>query len=613
MDSFNLEHFHFLRPLWFFALLPLFILLYRISKRRLSEGDWASVVDPKLAPYVLIDEQRETRRNRMWLLALAGVIAITALAGPVWERLPQPLFRSQASLVIALDLSRSMDATDLNPSRLARARFRVADLVKQREDGQAALLVYAKDAYMVTPLTNDVDTILSQLQALSTDLMPLQGSRADRAIEKAVELLQQGGVARGDILLVTDSVNAERDSEMAREARKQAYQVHVLAMGTPSGAPIPAGNGSFLTDEEGNIVMPTLDKNALSAVASAGGGVMEMYTPSGSDIEHLLIQFDKTTDNDTSDLDQVEVKSDDWREVGPVLLLVLIPLAALGFRRGSLLSVLITPVLISLLIAPTKTIAADGLWQRADQQGAKLLESDPEAAAEKFTDPQWQGTAQYRAGDYDAALESWAGSDSAESWYNRGNAHAQIGEYQKALDAYKQALQKEPEMDDARHNYDQVKKAMEEKEQDDQQPNDEKNDQSEDGGGSEDQQGDDSSQSDPNSTDQSESESGEQPPSDQQESAEQESSGGESESAESGEQQSQQQQDAKSSGEKKEASGAQGESESEHDEDQQTTEAILRVIPDDPGGLLRRKFQYQYQQRDGRIRSAREETGEDTW
>lgn len=113
-----------------------------------------------------------------------------ALAAPSWKRLPAPVFRNTASLVIALNLSESMNAEDIKPSRLVRARYKIADLLAQYKDGQIALLVYSGAAFMVTPLTNDIETIQSQLEALTTHIMPIAGNNPVAGLTKAVELFK---------------------------------------------------------------------------------------------------------------------------------------------------------------------------------------------------------------------------------------------------------------------------------------------------------------------------------------------------------------------------------------------------------------------------------------
>jgi len=285
----NLELFHFMRPYWLLALLPLFIILWILIHRHLSSGNWAKVCDPELLPHILITQEKKRQKWPFYLLAIAGLLAILALAGPTWERLPQPAFRDTSALVILLDLSHSMDATDIKPSRLVRARFKVADILKQRHEGQTALVVYAGDAFTVTPLTDDTETIASQLSVLKTSLMPSQGSRADIALEKAVALLQQAGQKNGNILLITDGLNETRYKKAIQKMKH--YQISILGIGTPEGAPIPLGNGGFLKDAQGAIVIPKLEQNSLHKLAQLGGGIYQAIKNDDSDIKALAASY----------------------------------------------------------------------------------------------------------------------------------------------------------------------------------------------------------------------------------------------------------------------------------------------------------------------------------
>ncbi|MEE8320761.1 MAG: VWA domain-containing protein, partial [Gammaproteobacteria bacterium] len=202
----DFSQFHFLRPLWLLALIPLIIVIWMLAVRKLGSRSWETVCDAELLPFILIGRSIQTRRWSLGLIGSCGLLAILSLAGPTWEQLPQPVFQSQSALVIALDLSRSMEASDIKPSRLERARFKIADLLKLRQEGQTALLVYAGEAFTVTPLTDDTKTIASQLPALTTLMMPAHGSDAGRALKKSEELLKQAGMGEGHILLVTDEV-----------------------------------------------------------------------------------------------------------------------------------------------------------------------------------------------------------------------------------------------------------------------------------------------------------------------------------------------------------------------------------------------------------------------
>ncbi|MGH8551013.1 MAG: vWA domain-containing protein, partial [Methylococcales bacterium] len=254
----NFGEFHFLRPDWFWALPVLFLLAVFWLRRSLSRGSWAEVCDARLLPYIL--EHRSVGNSRVpWLLfVLASLLSLIALAGPVWKRLPAPVYRNESALVIVLDLSRSMDAEDIRPSRLSRARFKISDILQQRKDGLTALVGYAHEAYTVAPLTDDSATISNQLPALETSIMPAQGSRTSPALERAVELLQQSGNPSGNILLITDGVDSKA-SDTAEELSRDGYRLSVLGIGSEAGAPIPMEGGGFIKDAGGNIVVSRLE------------------------------------------------------------------------------------------------------------------------------------------------------------------------------------------------------------------------------------------------------------------------------------------------------------------------------------------------------------------
>jgi Ca-activated chloride channel family protein len=229
------------------------------------------VCDAHLLRWLSVEQGRAGgRRSGPWLAALALLLVILALAGPSWEKLPDASWSARDARVIVLDLSNSMLAEDLRPNRLTRARYRLADLLASTEEGQVGMVSYAGDAYVVAPLTNDMNTIANLLPALQPDIIPVGGSRADRALDLAAALLERSGLSRGEVLLVTDSATS-RDAARARELRDAGIFTSVLAAGTPDGAPIPSGGG-FVSDRSGNVVIARMDRAALRAVAEAGGG-----------------------------------------------------------------------------------------------------------------------------------------------------------------------------------------------------------------------------------------------------------------------------------------------------------------------------------------------------
>lgn len=609
-----MHDFHFLRPGWFWTLLPLALLLAWFAIGKIRNGQWAKVVDPQLLEHVLTGEQHRGRLRPLALLGLAGMLAITALAGPAWKKLPLPVFKDQSALMILLDLSRSMDSQDLKPSRLERARHKLTDILRQRRTGQTGLIVYAAQPYTVTPLTDDTETINAHVSSLSTDLMPAQGSRPDLAIRKAMELFDQAGVRHGKVLFITDGLDSGQVGKAVDDLTAAGHELRVLGVGSAGGAPVPVPGSGFLKDASGAIVIPKLDEAALRQVV-AGRGMYHGLTIDDSDINYLLAETPAAGLN--LQTKETDLKTDTWRDEGPWLLLPVLLLAALAFRRGLLVAGIF---LLLPLSKPADAFEWNSLWLNRDQRGAqKLDEGDAEQAAGLFGDPEWRGVAQYRAGNYEAAVDSLNGIETADALYNKGNALAQLGRTDEAISAYEQALKLNPQHEDARYNRDQLLKQQQNAQQqsDSQQNKDNRNNQDQQSDSQQNKDGR-NNQDQQNAGQQQGGNGGEQPQesSGQQQSAQQQQNqAGQQANNASTENQpgGQQEQNAGQEHPKDEAfenagqpesdrkdestpGQSQGfaESDEEPDPKQQATEQWLRRIPDDPSGLLRRKFLYQY-------------------
>jgi len=562
----GLEGIHFIRP-WWLALLPLVVLLPWIWRRtRRPAGDWSRVCDAHLLRWLSVEQGKAGgRRPGPWLAALALLIVILALAGPSWEKLPDASWSARDARVIVLDLSNSMLAEDLRPNRLTRARYRLSDLLASTQEGQVGMVSYAGDAYVVSPLTNDMNTIANLLPALQPDIIPVGGSRADRALELAAALLQRSGLSRGEILLVTDSATS-RDAARARELRDSGVLTSVLAMGTPEGAPIPSGGG-FVSDRSGNVVIARMDRAALRAVADAGGGrYTELVSEAGTAAPWAQQDGSEFALRDGA-------LGERWKDAGPWLVLLLLPLAAAGFRRG--LFFVLPLLLFNGVMLPRDAQAGwwDDLWQRKDQQAFQALaREDPAQAAALAVDPELSGEAWYRAGEFSNAQQAWTGSATADAHYNRGNALAQLGEYESAIAAYDDALELQPGMPDALHNRALVEQLQQEQERQQQQ-------QQEQGEQGDSQEGESSEQQDGEASEDTEGQQGEEG-----------EDAGQQEGQQEGEQQA-------GEGEQQEGEPQPDYAEAWSEEDAQAMEQWLRRIPDDPGGLLRRKFRNQHQRR----------------
>ncbi len=590
-----LDALYFVRPWWFAALIPLAGLLWLLLRGRFSSGSWEAVCDAHLLPSMLLGRMMHVgRRSFLWLTGLAGVLAITALAGPAWERLPQPVMRDDSALVVVFDLSLSMSAVDIKPNRLVRARYKISDLIGKDAHGQTGLVVYARDAFTVVPVTDDSAAIELYLRSLDTRLMPRQGSRADLGLQEAGALLQKVDSELGDVLLVSDYADA-RAVGQARQLHDKGYKVSVLGVGTESGGPVSLPSGDFLS-HQGEVVIPRLEESLLREVAQAGGGAYVHFDPfTDSDVEVLNNGFEVHVTTAQSKRES-EVTADTWREEGPWLILLMLPIAALGFRRG-LLGVVLAVVACALLVQPRPAYALSwaDLWLRPDQQGARALEKDDaERAAELFEDDKWKAAAQYRSGDYAGAVETLKTLDGAVVSYNKGNALAGEGKLKEAMEAYRDALEINPAMDDAVYNMGVVKQLLQMMQQQQMQKGEEgeegeEGEQQQAQGAKQDQEGDDESQQDsPSPDDSNEGDENERDENEGDESDENE--GDENEGDESDQQEEEDVAgEENGDGEESQASSSPLETMTERD---QAVEQWLRGVPDDPGRLLKRKLRH---------------------
>jgi Ca-activated chloride channel family protein len=549
---------------------------------------------------------------------MLSLLAVVVLSGPVWEKLPLPVFKKQSALVVALDLSRSMDAEDLKPSRLARARLKLMDLLNSIKEGQVALVAYAATAYPVTPLTDDTATIQSLVSSLETDIMPAQGSRADRAVDLAVQLLRNAGQSRGDILLITDWVSDEAFRQL-QNRELSGFRLSVLAVGSEQGAPIPLPSGGFVKDSQGSIVLAVTDMQRMRTLSSLHGGIFSKMTIDDSDLEQLrgLLAIDHLDDRHTA----TDLKADRWLEYGPWLLLLITPLAALAFRRGVLLSALLAVLLLP--VVPSVEAQESGfdwqqLWKNDNQRAQQALEQgQAQQAAQLFDEPEWKAAAYYRAGDYEQSLAQLEQIQDTESEYNRGNALAQLGRYQEALDSYDRVLQQQPEHEDAAYNRQLVEQALKQQQQQQQQQSS-RSDQERQGEGQQQQQDQQQAQSEqsdpqPGQSQESQSQAGQQQPDasqkatdskDQQQAAQANQSDAVNEQARNepgadDQQQPAQNQQSPTDEEKQAARLSDTEQDTTDDLSSQVEQQWLRRIVDDPGGLLRNKFRYLYSQQPG--------------
>jgi Ca-activated chloride channel family protein len=562
-----LADFHLLRPWWLLALVPIVLLAIAWARRRAGASNWERSVAPELLAVLLEPGGRGGASRLGWLFAAGLALAVLGLAGPTWQRLPQPVEQRNDALVVVLDLSLSMFATDLSPNRMVRVRHKITDLLRARTEGFTALVVYAGDAHTVAPLTDDTATIQNLLAALSPDMMPILGSNPRGAMEAAHQLFANARIDQGLILLVTDGVDRPADITDFADRR---YPVAVLGVGTPQGATIPLDfanqPGKVLTSQSGQAVVAALEEDRLETIAHVAHGRYRRLGLDDSDFAALLAT---PLPRDLGNV-EVEREFDTWADAGYWIAIALLPLLLFGFRRG-----LLAALALAVMPPPAHAGWWDDLWVRRDRQAYQaMIEGDPESAAGLFADPDWRNAAHYRSEDYAAAAEGYQAARNPDEAYNLGNALARLGQYEHAIEAYDRTLAEMPDHADAAFNRDLVQKLLEQQQQAGADDNQEQQDEggqnpenereSQDGDGQQDQSGDPGAEAQDGSEDQDESDPqpGDQPASSQ------------------AEQQQGEEQEVASRDELKDA-----------------LEQWLRRVPDDPGGLLRRKFQYETNQR----------------
>jgi Ca-activated chloride channel family protein len=326
-----MSRFHFLHPCWLLALPPLIALATWLARRRGRDGVWPRLLDGELLSLLRLSEGGAGRSP--WLLVgLVWSLAVLALAGPTWQRQITPAYRAPASWIVALDVSPSMAAADVPPSRIARARYAIDDLLSAAQDARVGLIAFAGDAYTVAPLTSDVATIRNLVQPLAPALMPESGNRLAPALAEAARLLQASpGKDRQVIVLTAGFSDPAAALIAAQRLHREGIAVNLVGVGTSTGAPAPDGNGGFVRDAHGQVMLTRLDADLLQRVATAGGGRFVMLGA----LPQLIAELHGSDSREmSSSVSAPHVRLASWLDDGIWLLPPLLLLAALIARRG---------------------------------------------------------------------------------------------------------------------------------------------------------------------------------------------------------------------------------------------------------------------------------------
>lgn len=590
---------HFLRPYFLLLIIPALILAFFFLRYRKAIGPWQYICSKDLLPYVLVKKGKSDYFSYL-LTALTLILLITAMSGPAWQQISLPLIKQKSGLVIALDLSPAMDAQDIKPSRLQRAIYKINDLLDMHQEGQVALIAFSGHPFVVTPLTDDIATIKNLLPVLETKIMPTSGHRANLAIAKAIDLLKQSGIHQGSIVLITSELSNQELEASIAIAKKEKVTISILGIGTEDTAPIPQAGGGFVKNSQGALVIAKLSKNNLSQLAASTGGLFAVITVDDQDLRQLASRNKGFISHE-----ETELKKSQWHDQGYLLVLLALPLASLIFRRGILLMILfLTPYTL-------QAISYDDVWKTKDQQAQELFQQEKYAEAKDlFQNKEWQGICNYKLGEYEHAAQLFQDIPTAEGHYNYGTAKAKAGDLEGALEAYNHTLELQPDHEDALYNKKLIEEFLKQNENQDQnqsEQQDQNQNEQQDQNQSEQQDKEKGNEQGQSQKDQKESgkEQGQQnsqdrpspdeqnKPSDNEKPNMDELNDQYRENIEKELKKEQTQLDEKKEAQKKPKELS---AEAENDPQRHIDERWLQRIPDDPAGLLRRKFQQQYRQ-----------------
>lgn len=450
-----MANFTFLYPLWFLALIPLGLLVLIQRKNKNTTG----LIAPHIAKQLGMTQK--TQGNGFTFgLVLAWLCVTTALAGPSFGYKDSPSFQLSGARVLVMDMSRSVYATDIKPNRLTQEKYKAKDLLPYWKEGMTGLVAYANNSYLVSPLTEDSQTLANLITNLSPEIMPYKGkgSNLEAAINQSIEMMTKSGHQQGDIIVLTDGISNQQLDKVMSRVKGTKWRISLLGIGTKNGAPIELPSVQLLTDRSGKTVVATLDPDPLVTLAQTTNGVAQLIQSDNSDIE-TIARLTKTP------LEQVTQNSDTQvnsrANHGYWLLFPLVLFSLLCFRKGMFLALLLVLLPVDKSMASTEL--SNSLLSDDYTAHQQFEQKDYQAASEQFKSKQWKGAAQYKAGDYKGAIETLTGLEDTQSQYNLANALAQNGQLEDAKEKYESLLKTDPDMKDAKKNLGIVSKALKEK------------------------------------------------------------------------------------------------------------------------------------------------------
>ncbi|HEY4323452.1 MAG TPA: VWA domain-containing protein [Mucilaginibacter sp.] len=418
--------FHFLRPIALYLFIPLAVIVLLLIIGNKEHRKWKASVTKPLRPFMF-------SKSSSWaiilpiVLFIIGVSAmIIGLAGPAWKKKEIPGQKIQAVVLIALDLSRSMTAKDIEPNRTERAKFKIVDFLDANPRARAGLIAFAGTAHPVLPFTGDYKIIKFHAQSLYNRTMPVQGTNVPVLLEQ-VDTLMKHVTAPSTVLLITDAISNDDAALLSTWVDKSIHKLEILLVSTPNGAPIP-GYSKVISKQDPSVIQ-NLTQNTKITVSD--------LTLDDSDVKAIAGRISKKL------YFQTENKKDEkeWDDMGYLLLIPSLIIALFWFRRGWTVQwCILLFAMLGLSSCGLKSKHPDW-WYTKNYQG-QLFENDGkyDEAAERFEDDKHKAVAYYKAGNYEVAADLFSLDSSAAGNYNRGLALTKLGRFDDAEAAFKNAI-----------------------------------------------------------------------------------------------------------------------------------------------------------------------------
>jgi Ca-activated chloride channel family protein len=436
--------------------IPWLVIIWAQVRRQSGHDMFGGIIAPHLLEHLRIARFNSRWFNPATVSGMLTVLLVLVMMGPSWRQQPSPLNQDEAALVILLDVSSSMQQSDVQPSRLQRARQKITDLLALRPDKQAALIVYSGTAHTVLTLTADQEILNQYLAAITPGIMPRTGKFPEYSLQLVDKVLRDTD-APATVVMFADGLGADSNRAFRDYFGANPHQLLVLGVGTEA-------------EEEGLV---PLERKSLQQLAADTGGSYLDLTVDDRDMRRIDRRID-------SYYVVVEDSALPWLDSGYPLVYVCLALFLMWFRKGWTLTW--AWLLVPLLLAgnPTPALAEEepaasnttlqsagylvaDLWLTGDQQGRLLMQMERyQQAAGRFTNPLWKGMAHYYAEEFMVAAEYFSRQDSDAALFNEANARAHARDYIRAVNRYDRLLQRNPDYPGAQPNRDKVQDLIDE-------------------------------------------------------------------------------------------------------------------------------------------------------